>query len=309
MFGFSAFFVTLCAPVLWAVSNHFNKLILSRYLQGAGVGPLVIFAALVGVLVLPVALLMQRDAFQVGVWLPLLIACNGGLYLLAFQPLLRALRIGDAAAAIPILQLVPVFSFILARVFLGEELSWSQLVGGSLVVGGAFLISVKPGAGRGWRKFAVRSDVLMLMALSAFIYAVSYLLFKVFAQKSEFWTVAVWESVGFIGYAVVVLVCVESYRREFFAVLSRQKRVCALAMTNEVINIVAKGVFNYCSMTSAIALAWIGVSFQPVFVLLYSILLGIFFPHISHEAVFGRDLVQKAAAIAIMLVGAYVVNS
>jgi drug/metabolite transporter (DMT)-like permease len=281
---------------LWAISNQFNKIALSRFLQGFGVGPLVILAALVGVLVLPVALLLQRDAFQIGAWLPLLIAINGGLYLLAFQPLLKALRIGDAASAIPILQLVPVFSFILARIFLGEVLSSRQLVGGALVVSGSFLISVKLVPGRG-------------MALSAFIYAVSFLLFKVFARQSEFWTVAVWESVGFIVYAVVVFGFFRPYRRDLYALLAGKKVVCVLAMLSEVINIVAKGVFNYCSLLYPLALAWVGVSFQPIFVLLYSILLGVFLPQLSSEAVFGRDLLQKVAALAVMLVGACVMNT
>jgi hypothetical protein len=58
----------------------------------------------------------------------------------------------------------------------------------------------------------------------------------------------------------------------------------------------------------AITLAWIATGFQPVFVLLYSILLAKFLPEISKEAVSGKHLIQKAVAIGIMVVGTIIIG-
>jgi uncharacterized membrane protein len=298
------FLATLIAPALWAASNHFNKYLVSRVMPSAGVGTIVIFAALVGVLVLPVALIFQNEAFSIGFLPPLLIAFNGCLYLLALIPFLKALRVSDASSVIPILQVIPIISFLLARIFLGEVLSSNQLIGGALILLGALIISFEASSSGGQTKLRLRSDALGLMLLSAFFYSVSFLLFKVFSLKAEFWTTTFWESVGFIAYAAALLIFVPSYRSDFLAVFPRNRMATGLAMSNEVINIVAKIAFNYISLWVPIAVAWLGVSFQSVFVLLYSILLAKLYPQISKEAVEGKHLVQKGVAITLMLLGA-----
>lgn len=298
------FLTTLLAPAIWAASNHFNKYLLSRVMGGVGVGAIVIFAALVGVIVLPVALVLQQEAFTIGILQAVLIAFNGCLYLLALIPFLKALRISDASSVIPIFQLAPVISFVLARILLGEVLSQNQLLGGALVVSGALLISLEARSSAAGTKLKLRADAFGLMLLSTSLYAVSFVLFKAFAVKAEFWTTTFWESFGFICYAMVLLTCVRSYRDDFLKIFPRNRRVTGLVMINEVVNIVGKIVFNYFSLWVPLTLAWIGVSFQSVFVLIYSIALARLCPHISDEAVRGKQLLQKSVAIAIMVLGA-----
>jgi drug/metabolite transporter (DMT)-like permease len=304
----TAFLISLLAPALWAVSNHFNKFLVSRYLTGAGVGAVVVFAALIGVLVLPLAFILQQNAFQLAALQALLIALNGCLYLCALTPFLKALRISDASSAIPILQVVPVFSFVLASIFLGETLSANQIIGGSLIVFAAFMITLQCKPGSGLKRFGIQRKALALMLLSSFIYALSFLLFKYFAQQTDFWSTTFWESVGFIGYASALLLFVPAYRKDFFAIFPSNRVATGLVLTNEAINILAKIAFNYFSLWIPLTLAWVGVSFQPVFVLLYSMILTGLFPHINKEAVTGRDLAHKATCIVLMIVGAYVMH-
>jgi drug/metabolite transporter (DMT)-like permease len=59
------FLLSLIAPALWAVTNHFNKYLVTRFTRGAGIGAIVLFAALAGVAVLPIALLFQESAFSI----------------------------------------------------------------------------------------------------------------------------------------------------------------------------------------------------------------------------------------------------
>lgn len=297
------FFTTLFAPAIWAASNHFNKYLVSRAMAGVGVGAIVIFAALVGVVVLPVAFILQREAFTIDAMNAVLIALNGCLYLLALIPFLKALRVGDASSVIPLVQLTPVISFFLARILLGEVLSHSQLLGGVLVVCGALLISLEARSSAAGTKLRLRADTLGLMLLSTSLYAVSFVVFKAFAIKVEFWTTAFWESVGFICYAIVLLTCVQSYRDDFLRIFPSNRKVTGLVMINESMNIVGKIVFNYFSLWVPLTLAWIGVSFQSVFVLIYSVALSRLYPSISDEAVHGKKLLQKSVAIMIMLVG------
>lgn len=303
----NAFLIALIAPALWAATNHFDKYIVGKYFKSTSVGAMMVFSALIGILVLPIAGFFQQTAFSISPLTALLIALNGCLYLVATLPYLKALKISDASAAIPMFQVIPVISFVLAWIVLGETLTGNQMAGGLLVVLGAIIISFEMQEGR---KLKLRSDTLALMFLSSFIFALNFLVFKVFAVETEFWTTVFWESAGFIAFAISLLVFVKSYRRDFLAVFRKNgEMVISLNVFNEVINILGKLVFNYASLLMAITLAWIAVGFQPVFVLLYSIVLATFFPHISKENVTGKHLVQKIIAIIVMLIGIYIINS
>ena len=302
----SFFLLTLIAPAMWALSNHFDKYIVSRYFKDATIGAMMVFSALIALAVLPVAYLFQDQAFSIGVVTPLVLILNGCLYLLAVWLYLMALRISDTSTAVPILQLTPVVSFVLAYFVLGETLEPNQICGGALIVLGALAISFEM---NGARRPSWRSDVLGRMFLSSFLFALQYLLFKLFAVRTSFWTTMFWESLGFIGFGMFLLVFITSYRRDFFAVFGKGGWVVGINLIGEIANLTGKITFNYVSLLIPITLAWVGVGFQPLFILTYSVILALFFPHISKEKVLGVHLVQKATSVGVMLVGAYILNT
>jgi drug/metabolite transporter (DMT)-like permease len=120
------FLLTLIPPALWAVANHVDKFLVSRYFKDASLGAMMVFSSLIGVLVLPVAFFLQDQAFAVGFLTPMIIVLNGCLYLVGVQLYLMGLRVSDASTAVPILQMTPVLSFFLAYIVLGETLSSNQ---------------------------------------------------------------------------------------------------------------------------------------------------------------------------------------
>ena len=303
----NGFLLALVAPALWAISNHFDRYIVSKYFKNAGVGTMMIFSSFIGVAVLPVSLFMQKEAFSISPVTALLIALNGCLYLVSVLPYLLALKKSDATVAVPMFQLIPVISFVLGWVFLGETLTSHQIIGGLLIVLGAIIISFEMEEGK---KFKVRKDVLWLMFASSLLYSFHFLIFKVFAKDTQFWTTEMWENVGFIFFGLFLVFGVRKYRQEFTSIIrTKGKPVIALNTLNEVVNITAKVVFNYATLLVPLALSWVAVGFQPVFVLIYSVFLAIFFPHISNEKVLGKHLVQKLASIAIMIIGVYILHA
>jgi uncharacterized membrane protein len=300
----SFFLLTLIAPAMWAFANHVDKFIVSRYFNNASLGAMMVFSALIGVVVFPVAFVFQDDAVTIGALAACIIILNGCLYLVGVQLYLMALRISDASTAVPILQLTPVIAFIFAYLVLGETISRNQMLGGALVILGAVIISFERGEGG----FRCRGDVLGLLSLSSLLFAVQYLLFKVFAIHTNFWTTMLWESVGFICFGMFLLIFIKPYRRDFFAVFARRGWATGVNLAGEVCNITGKIVFNYVSLLMPMTLAWIGVGFQPIFILVYSVILTLFFPRICEENVLGGHLVQKVASVGIMLVGACILN-
>lgn len=302
----SWFWLALLPSALWAASNYLDKYLVSRFFKGSGVGTLMIFSALIGLVMLPVAALIHPAAITtppINAWL---IALNGCLYLLAVLPYLIALQKSDVSTAISIWQLIPVFSFVLAKVFLNESLNTNQMVGGLIVVLGAVIITFEMQEGR---KIKFHASTLLLMLLSSILFAVSFLFFKVFALQADLWTTAFWEYVGFVGFGIFLLVFIKSYRRQFVQVLrDNSATILSLNALNEIINIVGKLLFNYASLLAPITLAWVAVGFQPVFALLFGTILTIFWPHIVQENIARKHLIQKGIAIGVMLAGAFILH-
>lgn len=299
------FLLALVPPALWSATNHIDKYLLGKYFKGGGVGALMVFSSLIGLLLLPI----------LGVWHPevlvfsqssILIAVNGFLYVLAVLPYFYALQKDEASIAVPLFQLIPVFSYVLAYLVLGEKLTNVQLLGGLLIVLGAIGMTLDLNEGKGIK---FKKEVFWLMMLSSLIFSLNFLFFKFFAIQSNFWFTSFWEYVGFAVFAFLLMAFVKPYRKEFVSVMKRNKViVLSLNGVNEFINIFAKIAFNFASLLTPITLTWVANGFQPLFVFGYGIILTVFFPHISNESLLKKHLFQKLISIAVMLVGTYVLN-
>lgn len=299
------FFIALIPPALWSITNHLDKYLLGKYFKGGGVGALMVFSSLIGILLLPIIAFLHPEVLAFS-QVSILIAVNGFLYILAVLPYFYALQKDEASIAVPLFQLIPVFSYVLAYFVLGETLTNNQLMGGLLIVLGAIGMTLDLSDGK---KIKFKKEVFWLMMLSSLIFALNFLFFKFFAIQSDFWFTSFWEYVGFAIFAFLLMVFVKPYRKEFITVM-KKNRVAVLTLNgaNEVINIIAKVSFNFASLLTPITITWIVNGFQPLFVFSYGVILTLFFPHISKESMLKRHLAQKLIAIAIMFAGTYLLN-
>lgn len=113
------YILAFLSPLLWAISNHIDKYILSRYLKNANTGVLAIFAGLVGFL-FSVAILIfsPENILGINAINGIIIVFNGALLIVAFIPYYFALNKEDASSVVPLYQTIPIFSFILGFLFL-----------------------------------------------------------------------------------------------------------------------------------------------------------------------------------------------
>ncbi|RJR28300.1 hypothetical protein C4564_05745 [Candidatus Microgenomates bacterium] len=299
------FLIALLPPALWSITNHIDKYLLGRYFKGGGVGALMVFSSLIGLLLLPIIAVWHPEVLAFS-QTSILIAVNGFLYILAVLPYFYALQKDEASIAVPLFQLIPVFSYVLAYFVLGETLTNNQLMGGLLIVLGAIGMTLDLNDGK---KIKFKKEVFWLMMLSSLIFALNFLFFKFFAIQSSFWFTSFWEYVGFAVFAFLLMVFVKPYRKEFVSVMSKNRvAVLSLNGVNEIINIIAKVSFNFASLLTPITLTWIVNGFQPLFVFGYGVILTLFFPNISKESLLKKHLAQKLISIAIMFAGTYLLN-
>jgi uncharacterized membrane protein len=205
-------------PVLWAISIHLDKYLVSRYFAQSSVAVLLVFTALLGLLLLPPIWLFRPAVTELPIGSMAVIAFSGLLYMTAIFFYLQALQSEEASVVAPFFQAAPLFGYVLAYFVLGERLSTMQMLGGGLIVAGGALLSIGLGTGR---MFKARLVILMLAC--AFALALAGLIFKIYAVRDEFWTATFW---AFVGQALFggALLAITNYRRQLVALLRASPR-------------------------------------------------------------------------------------
>ncbi|WKZ30167.1 MAG: EamA family transporter [Candidatus Dojkabacteria bacterium] len=299
------FLISLLPPALWSITNHIDKYLLSKYFKGGGVGALMIFSSLIGAFLLPIIYIIHPAVFESITISHLIIVVNGFLYVLAILPYLYVLQKDEATIAVPLFQLIPVYSFILGFLILGETLSVAQLIGGFIIVTASVFIALDI---TNIKKIKFKLNVFLLMALSSLLFSLNFIFFKLFAVEANFFVTSFWEYVGFVLCALCLLL-VKKYRQEFLDVLkTNSKVVLATNGINEVINILAKVSFNIASLLVPVTLVWIVNGSQPIFVFIYGVIITLFFPKLGKENISKPALIQKVIGILVIFVGTIVVN-
>lgn len=297
--------LALIPPALFAVSNYLDKYLLSRYFAHQGNGALIIFSSLIGLVTLPVIMVMAPEVVATTTQDAVLMILNGMIYVLALLPYFSAMRDDDASVVAPLFQLIPVIGYGLGYIFLGETLAPMQLVAGSIILIGAFVIALEQTADR----IRIRWRPLLLMALSSGLMALNSVLFKVFALDHTYWVTSFWGYAGLGLFGLGWLILTPQARREFKAVWQTNSLpALGLNTLNEVVNIMGMLVVNYALLLAPVALIFLAGAAQPLFILAIGILLTVLFPHVVRETMDRNTLIQKGIAIAILVVGAFLLD-
>jgi uncharacterized membrane protein len=292
-------FFAFLAPFLWATSNHIDKYLLNKYFKDGGAGALIVFSALIGIPLLPIIYFIHPAVFSINFISAICIVLNGAIFVLALIPYMYALADDEASFVAPLFQTIPFFTYILAYIFLHESLTTIQIFAALLIIFGAVGLSLDID-----NQMRLKKKIFWLMILSSFMISINSFAFKFIALSESFWVTSFWEYVGFSLLAVVLLVFVKSYRKQFFEVLKiNTTRVLAVNAFNEVINIVAKIVMNFATLLAPLALVWVVNSIQPFFVLLIGIIITFAFPYLGKESFLKKHMLQKLASITIMILG------
>lgn len=303
----SWFLIALGGPLLYAISNHIDKLILEKYIRHAAedMWVLTAFSACFSLVSLPVIALLEPAVFAVAPAAALELALIGALVVGSVLLYYFALRHDEASYVVPFYQTIPVMALALGYVFLGEVIPVGELSGGVLILIGALLLSFE----RGGATFRFKAAVVWPMLGASFLYALNSVLFKVLALDIGFWESAFWGYAGGGIAGIAVLACSGSVRTRFVQFITRNDpRGVAAASVSETFYVVAEALFHYASLLAPVALVVLVNAFQPVFVLTIGIFLTVFAPRLGTESLARRDLVQKAMAIALMVFGTLLIG-
>lgn len=299
------FFIALIAPALYAVTNHIDKYLITKYYteeDDDDVGSLILFSSLFAVFVLPVIALIEPNIFKVSLDNALWLIMVGVTAVVAITLYLYAMERDEASIVVPFFQTIPIFGYILGLVFLGEVMTSQQILFSLLIIIAAMILSIEFEP----KKIKLKTDVILLMLGSSFLYALGSLIFKMHVTIDDFWASTFWSCLGIFLSGLLIFVSVKKYRQGFLRVLKRSKgKVLGLNCLNETLSTVGEIIFDYAIILAPLALVLMANVFQPFFVFVYGVILTIFFPKISQEKLTMKHLAQKIGAIVIMFIGSY----
>jgi drug/metabolite transporter (DMT)-like permease len=301
----SWFFIALWAPFLLAFANHNDKFLLSRYLKEKHIGSIVIFSALLSGVAIPIVFFIQPAVYDVSLLQGSAVVATGMLSVFAVVCYLYALDIDEASFVTPFYQTVPIFAYFLGYFILGETIKLVQGLGSFVIIAGALALSFELGP-RGLR---FKRNVVALMLTASFLSATNGVIFKLIAVEKGFLVSLFWGFVGQMTAGLTFLVCVRSYRRDFFDLFRQQKvTVVGLIALSKTLFSVSEAVTLYATLLAPVALVLLVNSFQPLFVFTLGIVLTLFLRRAPKESLGRRKILQKGAGIGLMLVGGYLIS-
>ncbi|OGF26588.1 hypothetical protein A2477_01685 [Candidatus Falkowbacteria bacterium RIFOXYC2_FULL_47_12] len=260
-------------------------------------------------------------------WEWLLIDLAAGLlFLWALVAWYKALHQSEATKVVPIVgAFIPIFSFLLAYVFLGEVLTRQQLLALFVLIAGGILISAKQREISFMRKcanycramfgfvigktYAEDHPVRRLIVnslVSAFIFAAYYVLIKYVYLHQPFLGSYIWTRLGSFAGALGLLL-VPAYRHLIFEKKRRAEAVRSLPLFLSIrfLAVIAFILLNYAIALGNVALVNALQGVQYVFLIFIILVLSEQYPKILREEMSRKILLQKFIGVLMVSVGLY----
>jgi drug/metabolite transporter (DMT)-like permease len=191
----------------------------------------------------------------------------------AVSALMYALKKEDVSRIMPLTATAPIFVAIMAAVFLGESLKYTQWLAIAVVVSGAVLISFKRGED-GSSRFHASSFFLLIG--SSLLYAASDVVNKYTMNYISYWNSV---SLSFLFTSVAFIIM--SLRRDVLrqiAGMARPWRATAGVVANQVAAMFSTVLGFWAIQNGPVSLASTIFNSKPLFVFVYAVVMARFMP-------------------------------
>ncbi len=289
-------FYALIGPLLWAVTNVADGALRSHFVKDD-----LALTWMTAVTRLPIAILFFLIA---GIHMPdlktvLLMFSGGVLWTFPMYFYYKAIEKEDPSRVALLLQLVPIFTLLIAFFALSERLTGMQGAAFAFLVAGGIFASLKRFEGV-WRI----SGAFFLVALACFFWASSDVIFKKFEPgfPDFFSAFAVYYLGGFL-LSFFIFFIPQGYIKVIKRFSGLPLRAWFLITATVTAGVCGSLSFAYALTLGKASLTAVLMSAQPLFVLGLGVILSLFIKEIRKEDLSRQALFLKGVSFAMILVG------
>lgn len=288
-------FFAILPYALYSVTNYIEKFVIDKEVHEPAT--LVILSGTLS-FIIAILLFVIKGFPVVSFPQTILLLIIGMLLIFYYVPYFKALAIDEASRVVPLYQFYPIFSLILSFIFLHQGLRGVQFLGFGLITIGGFILGTEKITGK---IFSLRKSFWYMM-LSSFLYALTGILFK-YVTVSDFWVSMSYQTLG-ITLGGFLLFLHSPYRKIFLRDMKSIRRRAVIAMTaSQWITLLADFSYFYAITLTSVTIASVMQGTQPLFILLFGLVLTLFFPHIIKEDISRKTLGMKLIAIILLFAG------
>lgn len=287
---------SLLAPLFFVSSNFLDKYILSKYTKG--IFDFLFFSTIINwfsftILFVIIGIPEQTAYF----WIPIL---TGIILLYSYGFYGKALEQNDTSVIVIFFKLIPVITVILAFIFLGQTLSFNELLGFIIVLTGATIVSFEKN-----KKMLAKRFGMILVAI--FMWSVMILLIDYGLTKMPFWDYFMLDALG-STLAGLMLFIIPSTRTQIINGLKT-------ATINKYAWFSGDNILDFLGQISikkalviapSAGLVMVVAQVQSFYAIIIGVLLTLFLPNIIKENISTGTLIKKSIGALIMFSGIYI---
>jgi len=290
-------FLALLAPVFWIFSNYVDKYSLDRYTKG--IVDFVFFSTITSWLFVPA--LIFFFGFPTLIWYSIIPVLLGMLLIYSYGLYGKSLQEGETSRLVILFELVPVFTLVLAFLFLDQVLSLKEFVAFLLVLVGATIISIDKSGAR--EKFAfTKGAKWMLVAIV--MWAVIFLIADFALTKMPFTDFFILDTLGAALAGLPLMLIPATRRRVVYGIKTAVPQKYGWFLLNNFLDF-----FGQMTMKKALALSpsaglvTVAIQVQSFYGIVLGFILTTLFPHIFKEDISKKSLGKKIVGALVMFVG------
>jgi uncharacterized membrane protein len=288
--------LALVAPAIYTVVNYIDKFVIESKVKDYRGMP--IYGAITGLcvgtlfwLILGRPILDLTDA--------ILIITSGAISMFAYYFYFSALSKSQTSLVIIFFQMTPIFTLILALIFLKEAISLKQLLGFILIIVSCIALSLEGKI----KKFKLTSSFYLIL-LADILISIASILVKLTISANSFSKIFPYESWGLaLGGAILYLLFVNvrtAFRESFTSV---GKRVLLIMFLNEWIFVIAKAISFLAIALGPVALISVLGATQAFYGILFGAILAFLNPFVFKDEGMKHQIVKKIIASIVLFIG------
>ncbi|MDE1855714.1 MAG: DMT family transporter [Candidatus Micrarchaeota archaeon] len=286
--------IAIVVAAIWALTNILDKYALTKLVRSASLNELSLFIQVI----LAFIVLGIHGIAQIPSTILLIALLAGALEAVSIFLYYDAAKLDEISSVLPVWYLDTAFIAIIAGAVLGEVFTPSTYLGIGLMVIGVFLLGIKI-------KHRLRlSKAMSIMILASLTAAISVVMLKYVLGFTDYLSAFIYVT---LGYGIVLLPLLVKNRARVVNMLTTNRKGTVVLVTKEGMTAFGNLLYVLAAVSGPIALVNALSSLQPLFLLIFAVIVSAMYPALLKEEIKGTHIAIKLCAIALILIATYII--